>query len=353
LAEEVKRKPRTRGNGQGTAYKLPNGKWRAEYTLGWDITRDEKTGVEISRKRVYKTKSGFKTKRDALAYIGTLQNGVATDHTITFKALYELWGNEHYPRISKDAENGYKAAFAKCGTIYVRQFSLLKTTDLQKLVDEAKSLKGKELSARAKADIKSLLSNMYNYALQNDYVAKNYAQYVVLPKKAKSKKDAFTPDEIETLWNDYNNGGIFTGYILIMIYTGMRFGEISIIKKDNIHLSERYMIGGIKTDAGIDREIPINNKVFPIVEKFYNTNSKKLLEMHEKVFYNSFYAALERLGIRKLNPHCCRHTFFTLMANADVQPAIIMETGGHEEYQTTMGYTHIRLAEKLDAVNKL
>ena len=30
-----------------------------------------------------------------------------------------------------------------------------------------------------------------------------------------------------------------------------------------------------------------------------------------------------------------------------------METGGHEEYQTTMGYTHIRLAEKLEAVNKL
>lgn len=237
--------------------------------------------------------------------------------------------------------------------IYHRQFAGLKTVDLQRVIDNAKSLDGKGLSRRSKADIKSLFNNMYKYAIRNDIANKNYAEFIVLPKKEKPKKDAFTKAEIKKLWKDYESGNEFTGYILIMIFTGMRFGEISTIKKSNIHLAEKYMIGGIKTDAGINRQIPICNKILPIVQKIYSQNKKKLLEIHEKVFYNSFYATLKRIGIRRLNPHCCRHTFFTLMANADVQPAIITETGGHEDYQTTMGYTHIKLNEKLKAVNKL
>ena len=357
--EEVKRKTRTRGNGQGTAFKMPNGKWRAEITLGWEELPDGK------KKRIVKTKTGFKLKRDALDYISELRKGAAlaaTDPKITFSALYLLWSKQRYPKISKDAENGYKAAYAKCKPLYLREFASLKAADLQRVVDDAKALptsnKSKAgetgLSRRSKENLKSLLSNMYNYALQNDYCQKNYAQYIELPKKAKSKRDAFTTEEIQKLWDDYYAGNVFTGYILIMIYTGMRYGEISTIKKDNVHLAERYMIGGIKSEAGIDREIPINEKIFPIVKEFYKANDKRLLEMHEKVFYNNFYVTLERLGIRKLPPHCCRHTTATALADANVPPAVIIAILGHEDYATTLkNYTHIKLAAMLDGINKI
>lgn len=334
-----------RSNGQGTVFKRGN-TWTAQITL-WTVDAAGK------KKRSYKTKGGFKLKRDALSYIGELKDAKTQNASITFNAMYVAWSTEHYKKIFKDAENGYRAAYAKCGGIYFKQFSELKAADLQEVVDSAKSLDGKELSRRSKADIKSLFNNLYTYAMKNDYCEKNYAKFVELPKKSKSKKDAFTKDEIDKLWKDYDSGNDFTGYILIMIYTGMRYGEISTIKKENIHLKERYMIGGIKTDAGIDREIPISEKIFPIVQKFYSRNEKKLLEMNEKVFYNSYYVATEKVGIRRLNPHCCRHTFFTLMSYAGVQPAVITETGGHEDYSTTMQYTHIKLDEKLEAVNRL
>ncbi|MEG2857237.1 MAG: tyrosine-type recombinase/integrase [Clostridia bacterium] len=341
--------PRVRANGQGTVYKLPNGKWRAEVTLGWEKIKDAETGEEKKGRRITKTKSGFKLKRDAVEYLSTLRNTpVAIDMKIQFKDMYDLWSVPHYARLgSKDTENGYKAAYKHCEELYYRTFCELKTKDLQSVIDNCPR------ERRTKADIKSLLRNMYKYAIENDYCVKNYADYIKLPPKPKSKKDAFTSSEISTLWADYNCGNDFTGYILIMIYTGMRYGEISTIKKGNVHLEERYMIGGIKTEAGIDREIPICEKIYPIVEKVYIAGNKKILEMHEKVFYNSFYVTLERLGIRKLNPHCCRHTFATLMANSGVQPAIITETIGHEDYSTTMQYTHIHIEEKLKAVNGL
>lgn len=346
MAETVERKTRTRGNGQGTAFKRGS-TWTAQVSY-W-VTVDGK------KVRKYKTKGGFKLKREALAYIDELQNGGSKlGSIVAFNALYDEWSIQHFPRVTRDTKDGYKGAYDKCWTIHHRQFVGLKTIDLQRVVDTAKTKDGKELSRRTKANIKSLFSNMYKYALQNDIVDKDYSDFVVLPKKEKSKKDAFTDAEIELLWKDYEARNEFTGYILIMIYTGMRYGEISTVKKENVHLAEKYLVGGIKTEAGIDREIPLNDRIIPIIEKFYNQGKKKILEMHEKVFYNEFYAALERAGVRKLPPHSCRHTAATALANAGASPAVIIAILGHKDYATTIeNYTHIKLEEKLKAINQL
>jgi len=43
------------------------------------------------------------------------------------------------------------------------------------------------------------------------------SSYLKLPPLTKSNKDAFDLGEIKLLWEDYNKGNDFTGYILIMI----------------------------------------------------------------------------------------------------------------------------------------
>ena len=205
-----------------------------------------------------------------------------------------------------------------------------------------------------KHDIKVLFNHMFRYAKINEYCSTNYAEYIKLPPLEKPNKIAFNDKEIKNLWIDYNSGNGFSGYILIMIYTGMRYGEISTIRKDNIYLEKQYMIGGIKTDAGKNRVIPIADKILPIVEKLYHKNNKKLVELSEKVFYQEFKSAIKRIhGRQNLTPHCCRHTFSTLMAEKGIQPAIIKETAGHANYSTTLGYTHISLESKLEAANKI
>ncbi len=138
-----------------------------------------------------------------------------------------------------------------------------------------------------------------------------------------------------------------------MIYTGMRYGEISIVKKENVFIDKKYLVGGIKTKAGIDREIPLCDKILPVVEKLYNEGEKKLHEIAEKEWYTRYYVALEQSGVRGLNPHCCRHTTATALAEAGVAPAIIKSIMGHEDYATTLGYTHISLSDKLDGINKI
>lgn len=338
------RKTRTRGNGEGTAYKMPSGKWRAEITLGW-ITEKLPDETE-KRKRVVKTKSGFKKKGDALRWIKDYKAEKDTVTNVTFKELYDRWSEAHYERVSKSTADGYRAAYKHCEHLYYKQFAQLKAADLQKAVDDC------EHGYRTKYDIRSLMNNMYKYALENDLCEKNYAQFIKLPKKEKSKRDAFTTAERDALWADYHAGNKFTGEILFLIYCGLRFGEYKIIEKDNVYLDKQYMVGGIKTEAGTDRIIPLADVILPIAKELYDKAESKLLTIHEKVWYHNFHATLKRLGIRPLNVHCCRHTCATALAEAGVAPATIKAILGHKEYSTTLQYTHISIEELLAGVNK-
>lgn len=266
---------------------------------------------------------------------------------IKFNKLYEMWKNTHFLTIGKSKQQSYNTAYKRCSSLYFKNVDEIKLDDMQKVVDNCPG------AYYPKQDIKVLLNNVLRYGVMNEYCKVNYAEYIKLPPLEKSKKTAFTDEEIKNIWTVYNNGNTFSGYILIMIYTGMRYGEISTIRKEDIHIAERYMMGGIKTDAGKDRQILISEKIAPIVERFYNICDKKLLEMSEEDFYNRFKAALNEAKTRPLTPHCCRHTFATLMAKAEVQPSIIKEAAGHANYSTTLGYTHIPLKTKLEAVNKI
>jgi hypothetical protein len=78
-----------RGNGEGTVYRGKNGKWIAEYTIGWD-------DADGTLHRVKRRKTGFNTKLDAIAYIPNLKQEISnTDMNVKFKDLYKKWMERH------------------------------------------------------------------------------------------------------------------------------------------------------------------------------------------------------------------------------------------------------------------
>ena len=92
----------------------------------------------------------------------------------------------------------------------------------------------------------------------------------------------------------------------------------------------------------------------PLVREAYRSGTKRLCEVDEKTFYAEWHDMAQRVGLQPdMTPYCLRHTTATLLAVEKVAPAIIKEVLGHTDYAVTLGYTHIPLAEKLDAMNKL
>ena len=75
----------------------------------------------------------------------------------------------------------------------------------------------------------------------------------------------FTPEEIDLLWKNINYGVV--DMILIGIYSGWRPQELSISKIADIDLENNTMFGGLKTDAGRNRCVPIHPKIRDLIIK--------------------------------------------------------------------------------------
>lgn len=317
----------------------PMVKWKAAIVLGY------KDGT----KAVRRTKT-CATKKEALASIPTLKLNPITDKpNMKFEDVYTEWSEIHFKRVSKSSIEGYKYTYEKyCQSLKYLKFSELRTIHLQNIIDAC------PYGLRVKKQLKILFGAMYKYAMQNDIVNKNYAQYVVLPKGDKVKKDVFSPDEINKIWDAYNNGEDILKYFLIMIYTGFRLGELLALRYDDVDIENKFIIGGLKTDAGKDRRVPICEKILPIIEKCVINENQKIVTITRKQFYENYKLALKNAGVRILNPHCCRHTAATALTLAKVEPAIIKEIIGHSSFAFTVDhYVHISDDEKQKAMNKL
>ena len=341
--EQKKKSVKRKGNGQGTVYQLKNGKWRVDVVLGYYIGADGKRHTHRATRICQK-------KSDAIAAVVELKSKpvYVKDTSITLSALNEIYtSSKDYDKLSLSQRNKLKYAWDRLEPIAHRKITELTVDDLQNVVDGAVST---YYPAR---DMKVMISHLYVIALRKEIVTINKSEYIDLPDAPNVKKERWEDEDLRAFWNDYKSHA-FTGYILIMIYCGLRYGELAKLEIENINLEKQVMIGGIKTESGIDREIPIANNVLPIVSRFVSKGKYKLLEMNEDNFYATYWATIERLGLRHLPPQTGRHTYFSLTTAAGIQAGIITETGGHASYTTTVkNYVRLNLAEKLDAVNQI
>ncbi len=332
-----------RGNGQGSVYKLPSGTWAAEITLGYYV-RD---GV---KRRKVKRKRGFQKKKDAIAYLLALQNGIEERKTIRMSELWELF-QQQTETLSKSKRTAYNIAWKKISKdIDYRTIDEFSVPELQEITDRHGT------SYYTKRDIKNLLSHLYKLAIRDDYVDKNKAAYIQLPELHTEERTVLTDDEIAALWNDYNqNHHRITAQMLVMLYTGIRPGELMSICTENVHLDEHYMTGGIKTKKGKNRKIIIPDRLKPVLEMMIQEN-RNLIAWYNKSeeFYNAWKDKRSQLGIREaITPYCCRHTYVTKLTALKVSPAMLQELAGHEDYDTTLEYTHLSIADRLAEVNRL
>ncbi len=326
-----------KANGTGSITKL-SGKRRKPYivrvTLGWN----ENTGQQI-RKTIglYSTQ---KEANKALAdYLDTPYDLELSN--ISFKDIYDKWSKLKYPKVSHSAILGYQSAYDNVEKLHNMKIKDIKTRHLQEAMDSCS--KGQA----TKKKIKYLFGQMFAYALQNDIVSKDYSKFVDIGKDTtENKREPFNNKEIAILWQHLDDIE-FIDTILIMIYSGFRIGELLELKIENIDLINQTMTGGLKTEAGKNRLVPIHSKILPLIKKRYNKEQKYLIVnfkgkqmKYDNYYREKFIPIMEQLNMNH-RPHDCRHTFATLLSNADANATAIKKMIGHESYITTEKiYTH-------------
>ena len=106
------------------------------------------------------------------------------------------------------------------------------------------------------------------------------------------------------------------------------------------------MQGGLKTEAGKDRIIPIHSKIFSLISKRYNLyNSRLFLKENGNImtyddYRNRFVKIMKKLGMEH-KPHDARHTFITIAKRCQLDEYIIKLIVGHKIADITEKiYTH-------------
>lgn len=339
-------------NGYGSVYKLPGNRrkpWIARKTVGW---------TEEGKQKYYVI-GYFETRTKALDALAEYnKNPIGEVRDTTFGELYEKWAESKYPKLTLSTINGYKAAWKRLQVLAEEPVRNIRKSHLQDIIDEM-AKKGLSRSSLEKA--KTLCVILYDQAMSDDIVDKNYGSLIELPASRKAKKPTFTDMEIRKIERLAEQGDIWAGTVMILIYTGMRVGEMLRLTKFNIDIDNWVITGGIKTDAGRDRVIPVHSKIRPYLSYWYSQSGSRLItrggESISVDYYRKsiFEPTLKRAGIeRHLTPHSTRHTFATLLSKAKAPIKDIQAIIGHSDYAVTANtYTHPDIEELRQAIEMI
>lgn len=342
-------------NGYGSVHKIGGKKkrrnpWRARVTDRWEYDPEKRRAVQKFRTIGY-----FAERKEALLALAEYNNAPAAydSASLTFEDIYRAWSGKKYPKLSIQMQKGYTTCFNNSEPLHKIKMAEIRTEHLDKVMQRL------TVGYASQHKIKIFWNQLFEYALQRDYIQKNYAQFVATKDKSTTSgtKQPLSAGTVAELWNHVDTIP-YVDTVLIMLYTGMRPSEMLGISPESIHLEERYMIGGIKTKAGIDRVIPIHERIVPLVERVYargimpHKPGIDVPAMYAK--YIRFWNDIKALGLLEdATPHSCRHTTITLLTEAGVDIRTIKKIVGHSTSDVTERYTKQSIEFLLEAINKL
>lgn len=319
-----------------------HGQRRRPYIAAVTITTDGKR----SRKAI----GYYATRRDALAALAEYHNKPydISAREITVKEFFEKWHAWREGREKgKEANRIYKITFNKhCTALHEWRFLDVQSIHIQQLIDNAPSPK-------TAVRIKILWGLFYKYAALLGLCHVNAAAIVETPAQPKSRMHKpFSEEEIKQLWENPKDMG--AKIALILIYSGLRPSELVTMKTENIYLEDRYMIGGMKTDAGRGRTIPIAEKIYPFIKELYNPGKPRLFRFSDYQGISHEWKMSTVPAVQNHLPHDGRHTCETLLDNARIAKKTIQLILGHagRDIDETV-YTHKTRQQLIEAINMI
>lgn len=335
-------------NGYGSVYKISGArrkKFGVRITAGWSD----------DGKQLYKNIGYFEKRQDAILALAEYNRDPYNidGRSLTFSEVYEKWSAEHFADLKQTTQGGYQSAFKNSAPLHSMLFKDIRKEHLQNCLDNS------GLAAATQKLLKNLHNQLFKYAIEHDIVTRNYSALTKVKAVRKpSIRSVFTSEEMGRLFEARNNK--IACVAIVLLYTGMRVGELLDMEKSDVDLERKIMIGGNKTAAGRNRIIPISDKILPIIAEFMQTEGNYLVtsnaggRMSYVNFLNRYwYELMDKLGMSH-KPHDTRHTFITLMDEAGVNRTVLKMIVGHNtKKDITDHYTHKNIQNLLEAVNSI
>lgn len=351
-------------------------KKRADGRYCKNVTIGRNTNGSYKRKMIYAdTQKELELKVAELKL--SIENGTFTDDE---GMTVESWAYKWLEIYKNNVANGTKKMYSNAIKNHiVPELGYIRLKDLKK--HNVQQLVNKRYNEGLTRGIKIFmltLNQMLDVAVENDYISKNIAKNLNIPKHEAAEKKALKDEEINIIHEaaKMHRGGPF---ILTLLYTGMRRGEIIPLTWNDIDFKNRVIkvnkavemqhghpiIKSTKTYAS-NREIPMLDIVYNVLKEekkhtssiyvFTSTFNEIHTQNSLKNLLNGFKKECSRISGKEFEFtfHQLRHTCATLLYNADVGIKEAQDWLGHSSITVTMDiYTHLDKKKKDSALSKM
>lgn len=366
-------------NGEGTKYKLADGKWGAAiYVPRPDGTK-------------HRTYHKFRTRKEADAWLSKIKSEISAGKPVqcsdqTFgeyiKSWYEKYGSV---AIRESTRMNYLSYIRRVQRHKVKDIKLknLTTDNLQEFVvflQNAGHLDTPEqpLSAKTIRNILNMVHKALEHAVGRQLIYHNPADYVQLPKVITPEMRVLSETEISRFVSALECDSLQIALIL-MLFCGLRLGECCALTHDDVccddgihYLSITKSLNRIsnfeardgepktllriqetKTSKG-KRQVPLLPEVADKVlthmqcQKEQAETSYGMYETNPYLVSNELghfldpgtvrkklKAVAESIGINNFHPHCLRHTYASQAVKAGVPLPYLSDILGHESTSFT------------------
>lgn len=298
--------------------------------------------------------------------------------------------------ISASQIRNYKNYVAHLSPIWEVQIAEIRPIHLQEIIDFlAKPHDGRQgLAKKTLFQIRNTASQVFELAKENRITEYNPAEYVTVPKDASQETREALSEEQQAWIRDTPHRAQRAA--MIMMYAGLRRGEVTALKWSDIDLHEGTisvtksveMIGGRpkikrpKTEAGT-RLVTIPRILVDFLKRekaeevplciyvVHTTHGKMMTNQAWRSLWESYITDLnikygyggkvskfspQKLPLRipYFTPHWLRHTFASLLYLSGVDAVTARDQMGHSDIKTTLEiYTHLDKKYKIRHMEKL
>ena len=349
-----RKRTKSRGNGTGTAFRRGS-TWTAQVVVKYedlppfDPDRPENA---LPRKKITRSKSGFKTRDAALQYCPILKAGPQKPkESPTLQHYWDTYEAGSFSALGKSRQATLRSCWKKLSKIYDTHMDQLTVAELQKLITA-------QTYSVAK-DCKSILIALFRIAAAEGYVRAEIPALLQLPPVGDTEdRTPFSETEQAALWKRYEGGDRWAAAPLLMIYTGMMPSEAIALNVENIDLQERKITGvGMKTKVRKKTPVVLAEDIIPLVEDLIahaKDNGQIWPTVRRKTWYQYYYDTIAAAGCRKLSPYCCRHTTATALAVTEgIAPQTVRKVMRWSNSRMLDRYAHPDQADALAAVDSI
>lgn len=295
------------------------------------------------------------------------------DGALTLSKVFYEWLNSRidYGEICRRSynlyENDFKYFFSTIEDKKIEDISYVYLEDFIK-----KSIRDKHMTRKVFSRMKTLINGFMKYANRKGYTkfsVNEFFETVELSRRSFTRKlvtdeeNVFTDEELSLL--EYyidNNADALNLAIKLVIYTGLRVGEVSALKYEDLDsnvLTVRRTEISYKSDDGNTvrevrdytkgkygiRKVIVTDVAVETIQRMkeLDPNAEYLVSSDGKRVYSAVIGhrlkrMCSKVGIPPRSIHKLRKTYATKLLNAGVSERLIIEQMGHTSIETTKNH---------------